>query len=232
MSDVNESAPPGGLSFERAEFEQQQQPTLACGYCKKPLTVQYWQIAKRPACADCHGIVERELVASKSPKRFLGAVQWGALAAVAGCLGWIVVEKITAAMSNDGTASEIGFVAIGVGYLVGKAVRKGAAGQGGSRYQALAVFLTYSAIAFARLFGSVSPGSLNLANIPSLVGFAYVLPLLNGARNIIGLFIIGIGLYEAWKLTRALPLTVLGPFPIETSSPAELAAPPDPDATH
>ena len=49
------------------------------------------------------------------------------------------------------TGYEIGIVAIGIGYLVGKAVRKGAGGFGGTRYQVLAVFLTYAAIALASL---------------------------------------------------------------------------------
>ncbi|HWZ89830.1 MAG TPA: hypothetical protein VNW92_13300 [Polyangiaceae bacterium] len=233
MSDADEPAAPGGLSFERAEFENQREAALSCGYCKKPLSVQYWQIAKRPACADCRGVVEREIEAGKSLKRFLGALQYGALAAAAGCLGWILVSKITAALSGDGRSMQIGFVAIGVGYLVGKAVRKGAGGQGGPRYQVLALFLTYSAIALASLPDVLevvrsSPNG-ERASLPGLIFFAYELPFLGGTQNIIGLFIIAIGLYEAWKLTRALPLHVLGPFPIQ-SDPVELAAPSD--ATH
>src|SRR5258706_13010313 len=111
MSDADEPAAPGGLSFERAEFENQREASLSCGYCKKPLSVQYWQIAKRPACADCRSVVEREIESGKSLKRFLGALQYGALAAAAGCLGWILVNKITAALSG-GHSYQIGFVAI------------------------------------------------------------------------------------------------------------------------
>lgn len=113
-------------------------------------------------------------------------------------------------------------------------MRKGAAGQGGPRYQALAVFLTYSAIALAslpnliELARSAHPGES--ISVTALVGWAYALPFLGGTQNIIGLFIIAIGLYEAWKLTRALPLHVLGPFPIESDAPAALAA--SPDAAH
>jgi hypothetical protein len=223
MSDADEPAAPVGLSFERAEFENQPKGTLACGYCKKPLSVQYWQIAKRPACADCRAIVQRELEAGRSPKRFAGAAGYGALAAVAGCVGWMLVSMLCKA--------QIGFVAIGVGYLVGRAVRKGAGGQGGTRYQVLAMFLTYSAIALAGLPSIMevvrSSPTGEPASLPFLVAFAYELPFLGGTRNIIGLFIIGIGLYEAWKLTRALPLHVLGPFPIDSEPPAALTAAPD-----
>jgi len=232
MSDAGESAN-SGLSFERAEFDDQRQASLACGYCKKPLTVQYWQIAKRPACAECYAVTQRELEASTSRGRFLSAFRLGALAAAAGCVGWIVVSKIT--------GSELGIVAVGVGYLVGKAVRKGAGGFGGRRYQYLALFLTYSAIALASLpaiFEALRHSSSNAVQAaPShvglgsvlwawlfLLGLAYASPFLGGTQNIMGLIIIGIGLYEAWKFTRPVPFQVLGPFPIEPSRTPELVA--------
>jgi hypothetical protein len=226
MSDANESATSGGLSFERAEFENQQKETLSCGYCKKPLSVQYWQIAKRPACAECRGIVEREVEAGKSLNRFLGGLAYGAVAAIAGCLGWMLVSKIF--------KGQYAIAAIGVGYLVGKAIRKGTRGQGGTRYQVLAVFLSYSAIALAslplvmELVRHSDAGSR--ASLPFMVALAYELPFLGGTDSILGLFIIAIGLYEAWKLTRALPLNVLGPFPIESPLSPELPA--ASDATH
>jgi hypothetical protein len=45
------------------------------------------------------------------------------------------------------TGYEFGLVAVVVGLLVGGAVRKGSNGRGGWRYQALAMFLTYTAVA-------------------------------------------------------------------------------------
>ncbi len=239
MSDADESTTRSELSFERAEFENQQQPTLSCGYCKKPLRLQYWQISRRAACAECRSVVEREVAASLSPARFMGALQYGLPAAAAGSLAWIVIDKAT--------HSEIGIVAIGIGYLVGKAVRKGAGGFGGPRYQVLAIVLTYSAIALASLpaifealqhshppSASATPTHVGLGGVlgawATLLAIAYASPFLGGMRNIIGLLIIGIGLYEAWKLTRAIPINVLGPFPIEAEPPAEL--PTAPDAAH
>lgn len=238
MSEADESVPDDGLSFERAEFEARREPTLSCGYCKKPLSIQYWQIAKKPACAECRTVVEREVASSKSSARFLGALQYGALAAVGGSVAWIVISKVT--------GYEIGIVAIGIGYFVGKAVRKGAGGFGGPRYQYLAMFLTYSAIALASVpailealrhsHASGSEAARSPVGLGSmlwawlvLLAFAYASPFLGGAQNIMGLVIIGIGLYEAWKLTRSIPLRVLGPFPIENQT-AELT--PSPDAAH
>jgi hypothetical protein len=46
-----------------------------------------------------------------------------------------------------------------------------------------------------------------------------VSPFLGGTENVIGWFIIAIGLYQAWKLTRALPIEVLGPFSLGPARP-------------
>ena len=44
---------------------------------------------------------------------------------------------------------EIGIVAILIGYMVGYAIRKGARGRGGLRFQVMAVALTYLSVAIA-----------------------------------------------------------------------------------
>jgi hypothetical protein len=229
VTDTGEPVASGGVSFERAEFEQAQQAPLSCGFCKKPVFDQYWQISKRPACAQCRAGLERELADSASRRSLFRALQYGGLAAIAGSVGWIVITKVT--------GYEIGIVAIAIGYLVGKAVRKGAGGLGGPRYQYLAVFLTYSAIALASLpailealaqssaqHGSQPPTHVGAGTMLwawlVLVAFAYASPFLGGMRSIMGLFIIAIGLYEAWKLTRAVPIEVLGPFSIDAKPPA------------
>lgn len=218
---------PGGVSFERAELDKPQQAPLSCGFCKGPVRGQYWQIAKRTACVNCRATFEREVHASTSRASFVRAAQHGALAAGAGSVGWIIITKLT--------GYEIGVVAIGIGYVVGKAVRKGAGGFGGPRYQYLAMFLTYSAIALASLpaiFDAIAQNAPHTSAASShvsvlgmlwawlvLLGFAYASPFLRGASSVMGLVIIAIGLFEAWKLTRPLPIEVLGPFSIEGAPP-------------
>jgi hypothetical protein len=41
-----------------------------------------------------------------------------------------------------------------------------------------------------------------------------ILPFLGGTQNLIGVLIIGIGLYEAWKVNRAGKFEVAGPFAV------------------
>lgn len=233
MSESGETAGAGTVSFERAEFDTPQKPELACGFCKRPIVDRYYQIANRAACERCRASLARELVAGASPKSFLRAFQFGALAAMAGCVVWILISKVT--------GYELGIVAIGVGVVVGKAVRKGARGIGGPRYQYLAVFLTYSAIALASLpaiFQAIAHSASQHPSEPSgpvtvlsflwawmvLLALAYASPFLGGIQNIMGWFIIAIGLYEAWKFTRAVPIEVLGPFSIERATKAPAVA--------
>jgi hypothetical protein len=210
MSEVEPAAAGSALSFEQAEFENPAPIALACGYCGKALTGRYWEISKRPACESCRSVVQRELAASTSQSLFLRAMGYGLGAAIAGSVVWELIEKLFHA--------QVGIVAIGIGYVVGRAVRKGAGGFGGRRYQVLAVLLTYSSIALAPLpevLSASPPG----ASLPFIIGLSFISPFLGGTDNVIGWFIIAIGLYQAWKLTRALPIQVLGPFSLSPAKP-------------
>ena len=111
------------------------------------------------------------------------------------------------------TNIEFGLMAIGVGWLVGKAVMKGSNMRGGRRYQILALVLTYFAI-------TLSYGALIFGQLAHKASFAAILlvmlasPFLGGFSNIIGLVIIAIGLFEAWKQTRPAPFSSGGPYPL------------------
>ena len=51
-----------------------------------------------------------------------------------------------------------------------------------------------------------------------ILAIACAAPFLAGFENVIGIVIIGIGLYEAWKLNRRTILTITGPHAISHSS--------------
>ena len=51
-----------------------------------------------------------------------------------------------------------------------------------------------------------------------LLLFAAVAPILAGASNIIGLLIIGIAVFEAWKLNKRVALEITGPFRVANPS--------------
>jgi hypothetical protein len=62
-----------------------------------------------------------------------------------------------------------------------------------------------------------------LLAIVALFAFAAALPFLAGFENILGLLIIGFGLWEAWRMNKRAKLEILGPY---TAG----AAPPEPPA--
>ncbi len=61
---------------------------------------------------------------------------------------------------------------------------------------------------------------LEAAGIPAVffwivvVGFAFVAPFLAGFENILGILIIGFGLFQAWQLNRKKPFEISGPFQV------------------
>jgi hypothetical protein len=50
-----------------------------------------------------------------------------------------------------------------------------------------------------------------------LLLLACAAPFLAGIQNVIGVVIIGIGLYEAWKLNRRVALDITGPHAVTTA---------------
>lgn len=68
--------------------------------------------------------------------------------------------------------------------------------------------------------GTASAGSAHLSvgtvllGVGALVLLAAIMPIAAGFSNIIGLLIIGIAVFEAWRLNRRVALTIAGPFPV------------------
>ncbi len=60
--------------------------------------------------------------------------------------------------------------------------------------------------------------ALGLIAMLVLLAIAMVAPFLMGFENIIGLIIIAIGLYQAWKLNKRNPLIITGPFHLHGSA--------------
>jgi hypothetical protein len=164
------------------------------------------------------------------------AALYGGGAALGGCLLYALVAIVLHA--------EIGLIAILVGWMVGKAIRHASYGRGGRPQQILAVTLTYFAITTSYIpvifyetarhphrveqqqgvqttgepadarprvnFGSLALYLLMLAAV------APFMSLTSGFSGLISLFIIFIGLRQAWKLTERREILLMGPYPVET----------------
>jgi len=232
------------LQFDRAESGDQGSTPAACTRCKNPLQSVYYEANGAVVCEACRTALEQQWNRGSGTGRFGRALLFGIVAAAVGAGLYYAILALT--------GYELGLVAIVVGLLVGVAVKKGSNGRGGWRYQALAMFLTYTSIvssyvplivkgireqgatvaadslapapvtasASATAVDSinavaepVSVGGLVLALL-TMIGLLYALPFLAGFENILGLVIIGIGLYEAWKLNKPASLSLTGPYQV------------------
>src|SRR5712692_6077319 len=129
---------PGKLQFDRAEYSGGNSSPSCC-VCKLPVVAEYHQLNGRVFCAACRAKVEHSIEKLGQSGSLARAALFGLGAAI---LGALIYYGVSAA-----TGYEFGLIAVVVGLLVGKAVRKGSGSIGGPRYQALAMVLTYFSIA-------------------------------------------------------------------------------------
>lgn len=208
---------------------------------------EYYEVNGNAICSSCAAALGQ----GGGGQSLLRGFAFGAGAALVSAVVWYLIIKWS--------DSEWGLVAIAVGLFVGFAVRRGAAGAGGWRYQALAMVLTYFAITAsqvplvveglrqardedkaaemkAAMKETQGSGSASLASKPAeapaeeapglgayviawtfVFGIAFASPFLRGIENFMGFIIIGIALYEAWKLNRRVPVN--GPFRFGSALP-------------
>jgi hypothetical protein len=191
------------LQFERADFSAA--PAKACTGCRQSIAGDYYDVNGQPFCPACQASLQRAHAAGGGTADFGRALAAGTAAGAVGSALYYIVESIS--------GYRLSIIAIAVGFLVGRAVRWGTGGRGGLRYQAMAVVLTYVAIAFSALPYLVANGdSFGLLDVPALTTFLLGLPIRQGFESPMGLIIIGIGLYEAWVFTAPIKLAISGPF--------------------
>jgi hypothetical protein len=177
------------LQFERAEYTSVSSGPVCCT-CKQPAAPEYHQFNGRVFCTNCRQQIEHSIGQLHQSGNMGQAFLFGLGAAILGSVIFYAVSALT--------GYQLGLIGVLVGYLVGKAVRKGSGSAGGRQYQVLAVSLTYASIA-----ATYVPGH----GISALAA-----PLLGGFQNILGLVIIGIALWQAWKMNRRVEVKFTGPF--------------------
>ncbi len=203
--------PKGSLRFDRAEYDEVAPADFRCSACGESVWKTYYAVNGQTFCERCKADLEMSASRGSGAARFLKAALLGFGAGAVGAGVWYAVRATT--------GYELGLIAIGVGFIVGAAVRKGSGGRGGWRYQTLAIFLTYFSIV-STYVPDVMSGFREMAekeqeavvvSIPFVLAIAFAAPFLGGVQNIMGIVIIGIALYEAWKMNRAVPLEITGP---------------------
>jgi hypothetical protein len=114
--------------------------TERCRICNSLISGQYYRVNGQMACSTC-ATQASEGQPSDSHSAFARGLLLGIGAAL---LGLALYAGFTIV-----TGFYVGYIALGVGWLIAKAIKKGANGLGGPRYQIAAVLLTYAAISMA-----------------------------------------------------------------------------------
>ena len=231
------------LQFERAEFDQAPAAAV-CGMCATPLHSSYFLINDAMACESCRYRVEtpdsgsgigRFIRASGAgvAAAIAGAVLYYAIAAMTGYefgLIAIVVGLGVGGAVKWGSRGRGGWryqaLAMMLTYLsiVGtyippiiESIRQQPDGaEAGAPAVAGESTAGGPAADTAAADANAAPPTLGtfVMALAVLMAIACAAPFLAGVQNLMGIVIIGIGLYEAWKINRHVPQTISGPHAI------------------
>jgi len=233
------------LQFDRAEYEQPAGPA-SCAQCQQPLSASYYQINGAAFCPTCADSLRAQWMSGSSAGRFLRASIAGAAAALLGAVLYYAVGALTG-YEFGLIAIVVGF-AVGAAVRWGSRGRGGWVYQTlaiGLTY--ISIVSTYVPGIVAGLRESqaqetaassqnaAGPTPVSQTDTPTeqpptlrdfvvgilvLTVIACAAPFLAGIQNIIGLIIIAIGLYEAWKLNRRASFEITGPHAVGTATVA------------
>ncbi|HEY6456356.1 MAG TPA: hypothetical protein VIY90_13870 [Steroidobacteraceae bacterium] len=206
--------------FATAEYVSQA-GSATCKTCGRALGSSHYRVNGVVTCSQCAERI-RQRLPEDSPAAFLRGIAFGVAGGIVGLILYVAFAL--------GTGLVIGFVALAVGYIVGKAIVIGSKGQGGRRYQLAAVLLTYvavslSAIPMALYQHAAQSGlpSLNMARFGELVLLGLASPFLDLSdltHGVIGLIILFVGIRIAWRMTAGKPVNIVGPL----TDPAAVAS--------
>jgi hypothetical protein len=235
------------LQFDRAEYGDTKAEAAVCASCGQRIWSSYFAVNDQVTCERCKTDVELQRSQGSGVGRFLRATVFGAGAGAVGAGLWYGVRAATG-YEVGLIAIVVGFM-VGAAVRKGSNGRGGWLYQAlamfltyGSIVSTYVPFIVegLKQAAAEETQKSASPaaegaaptkagpdepmsagqGVVALVVVTVLIGvFAFAAPFLMGFQNIIGILIIGFGVYEAWKLNRRVPLEIAGPFRLGEAGP-------------
>jgi hypothetical protein len=185
-----------------------------CRLCSNSIFSEYFKVNGQKVCPTC-----AEQARSGQSTASHGSLMGGIIFGIVGA----IIAMILYSIAITATGWTIGYLAIAVGWIVGKAVMTGANNVGSFRIQVVALLLTYTAISLsalpAILYNSYGRSGFAIDLIVLLRDV--ILPGLaspflrfqtNSLNAALGMVILLIGLRIAWRLTQTKPLAVAGPY--------------------
>lgn len=183
-----------------------------CQSCNAALSDRYWWVDGVVSCARCVGEVRRAEARARRASSLARAALHAAPVVAVGGAGYALLVWATDAWFS--------WVTIGLGYLIGVAVRSAAGRFSTRQHQALAVALTYVTVCL----GNVAPvaQALRPEGAFAVLPVCLLMPLLalaNGFSGAVSILIVGVGLREAWRRSAGAAPTVAGPHMLRCAGP-------------
>jgi hypothetical protein len=206
------------LNFQRAEYGGEAVPLDHCAACGRWMADAFYSVNGAMVCTLCGERIQSHLP-TESRGVFWRTVAVGAAVAAAASLGYLLLFRLVA-MKGGGIG--ISFGAIGVGYVIAKAMQMTAKGAGGRKYQWAAALLSYAAITVAMTGGFVGLASDAVWSYPLFV-LAPVFLALIGRYQMAGLELLfaWLGVRWAWGMLGGHGVKITGPFAVNAKLDAE-----------
>ncbi len=232
--------PNESLQFDRADYAGNA-TALSCVLCKTPITGEYYQVNGQTVCPNCQPQVSATFTGgSKIGRAFramaagIGAgvlgflIYWGIravtgyeLALVAILVGWMVGKTVRWGSQGRGglfyqfMAVALTYVSIASNYCpdILKGMREAAAKEKTEASASTTTDKTSNA-ASAPAKSDTDGAHIKIPLLFQVIIAFFIslaAPFLMGL-NPIGWIIIGVGLWEAWRLNRRIPIQITGPF--------------------
>jgi hypothetical protein len=237
------------LRFDRAEYAKDGEKAAPCSMCKGPLAGSYWKWQQHIVCAGCRARLEASLAESQSGARLAKAALQGGAAALACGIAYaifVATTKMQFALATIGIAYVVArvlrkasggvggrrfqilavaltYVAATMGYAPGIWAGLKEASAKRAKVEASPEPAGEQADAQEHPAPQRSIGAVIVA-VGFLVGIMLAAPFLELTHAPLGLLIVAFGLWEAWRLSRAPPLRVEGPFQVGATPAGPRAA--------
>jgi hypothetical protein len=228
-----------GLSFDKAEYASGASASAPCANCRSPLVGQYWKWQNHAVCDACRTKVSETFAKALTGAAFRKAFLQGGGVAIACGIAYAIFVALTKYQIAFATIG----IAVLVAKQIRKASGGASGLRFQVLAVALTYFAstmgylpdifrgldeasnTTEAATVSTPGTSASPappaeqehkasGGQALLAIGWLIGIMLAAPFLEITEAPIGVLIVLIGLWQAWKLSRGLPTTIEGPFQV------------------